>query len=361
MLCAMFDMVLADAFASTHILALLLIALLVEAVVGGMPLFFRVVPHPVKIIGALIGDLDRRLNRETRSQVTRFTRGLMVALVLIFLAAFAGAYLYRFSNGIPYGWLIELFFIVTLISQRDLFNHVSAVGKALQFEGLAGGCKAVSHIVGRDPDSLDEHAVVRAGIESCAENFSDGVVAPVFWYLLFGLPGLFVYKTVNTMDSMIGYKTPRHHAFGMAAAKLDDLLNFIPARLSGLLLALAALFTPTASPVKALTVMIRDAKNHSSPNAGWPEGAVAGALGFALAGPRRYGGTMVEDEWIGDGRARLKPADISRTLYLYVVACLLQVMGIASLLTARLTYGWQWSQWLDDLVRFFQSLPGMFG
>jgi adenosylcobinamide-phosphate synthase len=189
---------------------------------------------------------------------------------------------------------------------------------------LAGGRGAVRHIVGRDPMNLDEHGVARAAIESLAENFSDGVVAPIFWYLLLGLPGLFAYKMANTLDSMIGHRTPRYRSFGWAAARLDDVLNAAPALASGLLLAAAAVFAKNGRPAHAVAIMLRDGRKHHSPNAGWPEGAMAGALGLALAGPRRYPEGLVADPWLGDGSARAGSADIIRALEVYRLACLVE-------------------------------------
>jgi len=201
---------------------------------------------------------------------------------------------------------------------------IAVVAAALANGGLDGGRKAVRHIVGRDPMSLDVHGVARAAIESLAENFSDGVVAPVFWYLLLGLPGLLAYKMANTLDSMIGHRTPRYRAFGWAAARLDDVLNTVPAPLSGMLFAMAAVFAKNGRPAHAFTIMLRDGRKHHSPNAGWPESAMAGALGLALAGPRRYPEGLVADPWLGDGSARAGVSDISRGLQLYRLACLTQ-------------------------------------
>src|SRR5213079_521475 len=197
------------------------------------------------------------------------------------------------------------------------------VATALEWGGLSAGREAVRHIVGRDLLRLDAQGVARAAIESLAENFSDGVVAPVFWYLLFGLPGLLAYKMANTLDSMIGHRTARYRDFGWAAARFDDLLNMVPARLSGALLAIAAIFTREGTAGRAFTTMLRDAKKHHSPNAGWPEAAMAGALGLALAGPRDYAEGRVEDPWIGGGTPLARPADIGRALRLYALACLL--------------------------------------
>jgi adenosylcobinamide-phosphate synthase len=186
-------------------------------------------------------------------------------------------------------------------------------------------------IVGRDPDQLDEAGVCRAAVESCAENFSDGVVAPAFWLALLGLPGLIAYKAINTSDSMIGHLSPRYQSFGWAAARLDDLVNLIPARLSGLLVAIVAPVTRGSTAI-ALKVMWRDAAKHRSPNAGWPESATAGALGLALAGPRRYGERIVDDVFLNaEARKAATADDIGRALDLLIAACLLQAAAYAAL------------------------------
>ena len=317
-------------------LVILAIAMVLDAAVGEVGGPLRRVPHPVRIIGNLIGFLDARLNRETRSHADRTSRGVLVVVFVCGLSAIFGWAVSWMTRNHDFGWIVELALTFALLAQRSLYDHVRAVAKALNGGGIEAGRAAVAHIVGRDVRQLDGHGVARAAIESCAENFSDGVVAPVFWYLLFGFPGLLVYKAVNTMDSMIGYTTPRYRAFGMAAARLDDVLNLIPARLAGLFLAAAAVSAPTANPVRALKVMVRDAGKHRSPNAGWPEGAMAGALGLALAGPRRYAETVVDGSWIGDGRARATQTDINRALYLYGVACLVNGLMVAVLAAIRL-------------------------
>jgi adenosylcobinamide-phosphate synthase len=308
---------------------LLAIALVADWAVGDLPFLFNFVPHPVRLIGRLVEALERRLNRDRRSEATRLRRGAFLVLFMVLLTGTIGYLIAEFARSYRWGWLIELFCVVVLLAQRSLFDHVYAVAVALREEGLEEGKAAVRHIVGRDLDHLDEHGVARAAIESCAENFSDGVIAPVFWYAILGLPGLFVYKTVNTMDSMIGHRSKRYRAFGMVAARLDDVMNLIPARLSGLMIAIAAVFTPTANPLRALTTIMKDSHKHASINAGWPEAAVAGALGLALAGPRRYGEVKVNDPWIGSGRARATEADIRRTLFLYVVACAVNLAVVA--------------------------------
>ena len=215
---------------------------------------------------------------------------------------------------VPFGWLAELALIVSLLAQRSLYSHVRRVGVALQEKGLDAGRAQVAHIVGRDVRTLDDHGVARAAIESCAENFSDAVVAPVFWYVLFGLPGMLAYKAVNTMDSMVGYRSERYLAFGWAAARLDDAANLVPARLAGCCWAAPLGRCPTRSPAR-VAHMLRQAGTHRSPNAGWPEAAMAGALGLALSGPRRYPGLVVDDPWIGDGTARARPRDVMRALW----------------------------------------------
>jgi adenosylcobinamide-phosphate synthase len=236
--------------------------------------------------------------------------------------------------GLPFGWLVEGLIASTLFAFRGLYDAVRAVAHGLG-DSLEAGRNAVSRIVGRDPASLDAGGVARAAAESAAENFSDGFVAPVFWFLLLGLPGLLAYKAVNTLDSMIGHRNARFEAFGKVAARLDDAVNFLPARLAGLLLVLAALPLPGASAAGAWRSMLRDAPKHRSPNAGWQEAALAGALGLALAGPRQYGGQVVEDHWMGDGRRNVTAADLGRVLDLYLTAgALLFAAVIVALLLA---------------------------
>ena len=315
-------------------LVLLLLALVVEAYVGEAKTFFKTVPHPVRVIGNLVGFFDRKLNRESRSPADRAVRGALVVVIVAGLAFAVGWVVAWLSLNHPWGWIIEFLLLVALLAARGLYDRVRAVATALK-GGVEPGRDAVRHIVGRDPASMDGPGVARAALESLAENFCDGIVAPVFWYVLFGFPGLLVYKAVNTMDSMIGHRTPQYRAFGMTAARLDDVLNLIPARLAGLFLVFAALFVPTANPNGALRVMLRDARFHRSVNAGWPEGAMAGALGLALAGPRHYATETVNDPWIGDGSAKATPKDINRGLYLFVVACLINAMWVAAIAMLR--------------------------
>ncbi len=320
-----------------HPLVLLVMALALEPLLGEARGPLGRLPHPVRLIGALIALLDRKLNRPERSAADRRLRGVLVVAAVAGLAAAAGWAVTWIGRTLPFGWLAELALIIALLAQRSLFQHVRAVATALAERGLAAGRAAVAHIVGRDVRQLDEHGVARAAVESCAENFSDGIVAPVFWYLLFGLPGMLAYKAVNTLDSMIGYRNERYADFGWASARLDDAVNLVPARLSGLLLSAAALAVPQTNPAAGVRTMLRDARLHRSPNAGWPEAAMAGALGLSLAGPRRYPGVVVDDPWIGSGTPQATAGDVVRALSLFAVACLLNGCLVAALAAARLS------------------------
>ena len=310
---------------------ILLVALALDAILGDPPWLYRAVPHPVALLGRVIDWADTRFNREAGGRAERFQSGLLATLAVACGAFGLGWVLSLLLGGIGGGWLLEAILASTLIAFRSLFDHARAVAAALA-RGLADGRAAVAHIVGRDPESLDEPGVARAAVESLAENFSDGVVAPAFWYLLLGLPGLCAYKAVNTLDSMIGHRTPRHESFGKTAARLDDAVNYLPARLSGLILVLAAVFQKDADAGRAWQTLLRDAPKHRSVNAGWQEAAVAGALGFALAGPRRYGRQTVEDAWMGDGRSALTAQDINAALALYLRAG--AVLAVMVLMTA---------------------------
>ncbi len=305
-------------------LLLLLLALLLDMVVGEMGPLFRFIPHPVVALGRMIDVLDHKLNRPNRSPTERRLRGVFLLLGLCSLMGTIGWTVQSLALSLPFGWVVELFLLVTLIAQRSLYDHVKAVATGLNRGGLRGGRDAVAMIVGRDPEQLDEHGVCRAAIESCAENFSDGIVAPVFWYLIAGLPGIMIYKTVNTLDSMIGHKKPHYLAFGWASARFDDLLNLIPARLAGLMLCIASAFVWNGRPLTALRIMLRDAGKHRSPNAGWPEAACAGGLGLALCGPRLYRGEgLVNEPWIGEGRAEATEQDLRAAVRLMAIGCLL--------------------------------------
>lgn len=283
-------------------------------------------------IGALIARLDRDWNRDTDAPELRRRRGLQ-ALLIIVLAAIVPALVLHWALG----WhLIALLLLAilasSLIAQKSLETHVVEVAEALEARGVVGGRQAVAMIVGRDPETLDEAGVSRAAIESLAENFSDGVVAPAFWMAVAGLPGAAAYKAINTADSMIGHRTARQAQFGFAAARLDDLVNLPASRLTGLLLVVAAVLMPGANPGAAWAAIVRDAHRHRSPNAGWPEAAMAGALGLALAGPRSYGGAIVDDAVMGQGgRREATAADIRLALRLFRIADWLLIALVGAL------------------------------
>jgi len=320
-------------------LGLIACALVLEAVVGYPEAWVRAIGHPVMWVGAVIGRLDRSWNLDALSPAVRRRRGVLAVLVLVVCGAVPAAALQAALTAVlPPAASLPLAAAAasTLIAQRSLWRFVAAVGHALRQGGLPAGRIAVAHIVGRNPETLDEPAVLRAAIESLAENFSDGVVAPALWGAVLGLPGIAAYKAVNTADSMIGHLTPRHRDFGWASARLDDVINLPASRLAAAWLALAALLHPGASAGGALRAVWRDAGRHRSPNAGWPEAAMAGALGLRLAGPRVYGDVLVDDAWMGDGRVAAEPRDLNRALALYRTACGLQVVTALLLWAATL-------------------------
>ena len=315
-------------------LPLLVLALTIEAAFGYPERFYAAIGHPVTWIGRLIGMFDRVLNQETASFVRRKAMGVLALTLLLAIIIALSALIQRLCLSFGFLGLIPLaLFASTLIAQRSLYEHVARVAEGLERDGLEGGRRAVSMIVGRNPQTLDEAGVSRAAIESLAENFSDGITAPAFWLGVGGLPGIAAYKAINTADSMIGHRTPRHLAFGWAAARLDDLVNLPASRLTALLLVVSAALDPKVDAVGAWRALRRDAGKHRSPNAGWPEAAMAGALGLRLAGPRVYGETRVEDHWMGDGRAEANAADIRRALTLYKRSCTL-LWASAALLAA---------------------------
>ena len=317
-------------------ITLALIAMLVEVALGYPQRLVDAIGHPVIWIGRLISWLDRRWNNPAASFARRRAAGVAALLVLLLVAGGAGLALQSVLLAAPFGLLLLALLASSLLAQRSLYEHVARVATALETGGLEAGREAVSHIVGRDPQSLDEGAVARAAIESLAENFSDGVIAPAFWLAAAGLPGAAIYKAVNTADSMIGHRTSRHEAFGWASARLDDLLNLPASRLSALLIVAAAALLPGAQARNAWSAVWRDAPHHRSPNAGWPEAAMAGALGLALAGPRQYGGVLVEDVFMGDGRREASAADLRSALRLYRLADALMIALLAlTLLIAR--------------------------
>jgi adenosylcobinamide-phosphate synthase len=317
----------------SYSLPLALAALGLEALIGYPASLYRAIGHPVTWMAAWLAWLDARLNRAGASfRAGQALGALALALYLAPAAILCGLATRLIAPlGAP-GFLVLALLAATLPAQRSLHAHVRAVADGLD-RSLDDGRHAVAMIVGRNPDVLDEPGVARAAIESLAENFSDGVVAPIFWTALGGLAGGALYKAVNNADSMIGHRNERYAAFGWASARLDDLVNLPASRLAALWLVLAAALSPGASPFEAARATWRDAAKHRSPNAGWPEAAIAGALGLKLAGPRVYGRTMVDDAFMGEGRRDANAADIRRALGIYRLACLIEGFALAVAVT----------------------------
>jgi adenosylcobinamide-phosphate synthase len=310
--------------------ALALVAMLIELCFGYPERLLRAIGHPVTWIGRLIALLDRWFNRETAGPRARRGAGIVAVLILLAVVGVVAFVAQHALLRLPFGILATGLLASTLVAQRSLHRHVADVARALEKDGAASGRTAVAHIVGRDTAGLDVAGIARAAIESLAENFSDAIVAPIFWMVIGGLPGAALYKAINTADSMIGHRTARYAAFGFAAARLDDLVNLPASRLTALLLVAAAALSKDASVGAAWHAVRHDAMHHRSPNAGYPEAAVAGALGLSLAGPRSYGGVPVDDAVMGDGRREANAADIRRALALYRVADAILIVLLAA-------------------------------
>lgn len=295
----------------------MLIALMIDAVFGWPDAIYRRIGHPVTWLGALITALERRLNNRTRG------RGVITFAATVAAAALPALIV---TMLIPSGWIGTVITGVLawpLVAARSMFTHVRAVDRPLRADDLPAARHAVSMIVGRDPSRLDQAGVARAALESLAENTSDGIIAPLFWGAVLGLPGIAAYKAINTLDSMIGHRTERYTHFGWFSARFDDWVNLPASRLTGLL------FAAVSTPRRSLAVMWRDAGAHRSPNAGWPEGAMAGALNIRLSGPRVYHDHIADEPWLNGDAPDPSPADLSRGLAIY-----LRAMGLMAALLA---------------------------
>ena len=309
---------------------MMLVAMAIDLALGWPDRLYAAIGHPVTWIGALIRWMDQRFNHDTASDLVRRSAGVLTAVVVI---GVAGGLAYGVQSLLPQGWpgiVLGGVLAWPFVALRSMHAHVAAVARPLQAGDLPDALHAVSMIVGRDPETLDEPAVCRAAIESLAENFSDGVVAPAFWYALFGLPGLFAYKMLNTADSMIGHKNAKYLDFGWASARLDDLANWPAARLSILFIAAGAgMAKGRAAARAAIGAALRDAGLHRSPNSGWPEAAMAGALGIGLAGPRIYGGARVDEPMMNaSGRTVATAADIDLSLRIFSGACAVLALAV---------------------------------
>lgn len=311
-----------------------LMALVLDYLIGDPDWLWRKIPHPVAVFGAAIKFFDRQFNRQSMHRPCRKIWGCLAILALLALAFIVAFYVHTLFLKFGFlGVVVEAFIASIFIAQKSLVDHVQNVAKAFQQHSLQQARKAVSMIVGRETKNLDEGAVSRAAIESLAENSSDGVIGPVFWYLILGLPGIVCYKMLNTADSMIGYKNARFRDFGWASARLDDLANFIPARLTALIVIFTLrVFSGKSSAINAFKVVARDARFHHSPNAGFPECAFAGGLGIRLLGPRIYDGILVEEPFQNSDGKAAQPTDIDRALRLFHQSMAVFFMMILSLL-----------------------------
>ena len=309
-------------------LSLIAAAWTIEVVFGWPDWLHKRIRHPVVWLGTVIAALDRTFNRAGSIGPVRYASGVIATIGVVSVAAGLAWLIGAILPESWWGFAIEALIASSLIASRSLYAHVAAVWQPLATGDLDSARHAVAQIVGRDPATLEEDGIVRASLESLAENASDGVMAPVFWGVIFGLPGIAAYKAINTLDSMIGHRSDRHAEFGGFAARLDDLVNLIPARLTGMLIAVANL------KPSAFHVMVRDAGKHRSPNAGWPEAAMAGGLGIRLSGPRFYSGQIHDEPWLNGAKRDPGAVDLKRGLALYCAA-----MGLAGAVLIALLLG----------------------
>ena len=305
--------------------AMMLVAVALDLVIGWPPRIYAAIGHPVTWIGVLIDALDRKLNREVDSFARRKLGGVFAAMVCVGTVALAAILLQGIASGRA-GILIGGIFAWPLVAVRSMHAHVAAVARPLTKHDLPAARRAVSMIVGRETASLNDAAVARAALESLAENTSDGIVAPLFWGVIFGLPGIAAYKAINTLDSMIGHRNSRFEAFGWASARLDDLVNLPASRLTGLMFAVVS-----NNPKQAIATMWRDAGKHRSPNAGWPEAAMAAGLQVRLSGPRVYADRIANEDWVNESGSDPKSSDLARGLALYLRAMVLGVVALLAL------------------------------
>lgn len=298
---------------------ILLLALLIDRIFGDPRIIWQNIPHPIVLYGAAITFFDKRLNRKSVKPSLRKVYGCFAILILMTIVFFVGVFVSILLRQMGVlGTIVEAVLASIFLAQKSLVDHVSDVARAFQQRSLEKARHAVSMIVGRETDSLDENGVCRAAIESIAENSSDGVVAPAFWFLILGFPGLFCYKMLNTADSMIGYKNPRYKDFGWGAARLDDIANYLPARLTcGIIIVALYFFDTYAAAKRAFGVIMQDARFHRSPNAGFPECAFAGGLDIQLSGPRIYDGVRGEEPFQNVDGKQACPKDISRAIRLF--------------------------------------------
>lgn len=306
-------------------------AIVLDMLVGDPDWIWRKYTHPIVWFGRAVGHIEKKLNFSLLTNNQRKIRGVLALACLVSGAVILGLLFVSVLSRVGFfGQILEIIIIAIFIAQKSMSDHVERVIKPLRENNIEEARTSVSMIVGRDTKQLDESSISRATIESMSENFSDGVVAPIFWFAILGLPGLFAYKMINTADSMLGHMTEKYQDFGWASAKLDDLVNWLPARLSSLLIILSGVFRgETNTILSASKVILRDAKQHRSPNAGWPEAAMAGVLGVALAGPRTYAEYSVDDAYMNEtGRQKLTFNDVKSAKIVFWTACLIEVLVV---------------------------------
>ena len=309
---------------------ILLLAILIDAIVGDPDFIYLRLKHPVQLMGLMISYLDKKLNKQYQNSFYQRISGIILIIFLLILTALFGLVLKHIFNLIPHGWILEAFIISSMIAAKSLYQHVKSVQNSLETSTLDEARLEASKIVGRNTKNLDNHGVARSAIESLSENFSDGIIAPIFWTVILGLPGILAYKMLNTADSMIGHKNHKYIYFGWASARLDDIANFIPARISALLFCIVASFSGRAAFIRSFKAVHNDAKKLDSINSGYPEAAMAGALNLILAGPRLYSGEDFEGNWIGDSvkgsTSNATHKEIGKALSLYTKACILSFL-----------------------------------
>lgn len=310
---------------------ILFLAIILDMLVGDPDWIWRKYTHPIVWFGRAVGYIDKQLNSLFFSNSQRKIRGILAITCLVSSAVILGLLFVSILSRVGFfGQVLEIVMVAIFIAQKSMSDHVERIIKPLKENDIEEARTSVSMIVGRDTKQLNESSISRATIESMSENFSDGVVAPIFWFAILGLPGLFAYKMINTADSMLGHMTEKYQDFGWASAKLDDLVNWVPARLSSLLIILAGVFRrENKTALSAVDVVLRDAKLHRSPNAGWPEAAMAGVLGVALAGPRTYAEYKVDDAYMNEtGCQKLTFNDVKSAKIVFWTACLIEVLVV---------------------------------
>jgi adenosylcobinamide-phosphate synthase len=319
-----------------HHLLILVLAIVLDMSVGDPDWIWRKLPHPVVFFGKIISTLDRHLNRIRDNRRMRKRFGILALIIMLALVLIIGVVLSSvFRQFGVIGFVIEVIIVAMLIAQKSMSDHIKNIIAPLSSGDIKGARYAVSMIVGRQTSEMNASDVTRSSIESLAENFSDGVVAPIFWYALLGLPGILMYKMLNTADSMIGHKTVEYEDFGWASAKLDDLANWLPARLSSLLIAVSALILIGPKSFKnVIWTVLNNSSLHRSPNAGWPETAMAGALGIVLSGPRIYGQQTSPELYLNPtGRLDLTHLDLEKAINVFWLSCIVEVIFVVILLT----------------------------